>query len=109
MEKQMLLGSGKLIRVRKKKWGVIGKDKVFRSYRKEAHKFRVYDGWGINKELLKELLDVGVKFWEIHTEKRVLKIKLDAVIRYGISYKNPKKEKDYQLIVPEKWFERRHK
>lgn len=105
----MFIGKGKVIKIGNKKMGVVCRDKVFRTFRKEKHKFRIYNGWGFNKELFKELRDIGIKFIEIHTEKRILKTQLGTILQKGINYKNPKKEKDYQFIVPETYFEIRAK
>jgi len=104
-----IVGDGKVVKINGKKMGVICSDKTFRMYKKESHRFRIYDGWGFNKELLRELRDIGMKFVEIHTERRILRIQLGHIMQKGINYRNPKSERDYQFVVPERYFEVRAK
>ena len=99
----MLLGDSKLIKISNKRVGVIGKDKVFRMWRKKKkHFFKLYNGWAINKPLLKELRDVGIEEIEIHAydEGKVYRTLLSCFFNHGIEYKNSKGEKDEQIILP---------
>ncbi|MCD6371681.1 MAG: hypothetical protein J7L39_03110, partial [Candidatus Aenigmarchaeota archaeon] len=64
----MMIGKGKLIKfLNGKRIGVICRDKTFRIYKTEKkHLFRIYNGWAINKEVLKELSQIGIEWIEIH-------------------------------------------
>ncbi len=104
----MLIGSGKIVRfLNGKKLGVIRSDKTFLTFRKKEHFFKIYNGWGINKVLLKELEDIGVEYIEIivRDEKTVYRTKLINFILNGIEYQNPKNEKDEQIILAKDYFE----
>jgi len=98
----MFLGQGKLIRMRNgKRLGVLRKDRTFVTYRSEKkHLFKAYNGWAFNLELLKELKDV-VDWIEVHTTdtKMVYRTNIQNFFNCGIYYKNPKGEKDYQIIL----------
>ena len=105
----MFLGQGKVIKMRNgKKLGIICSDKTFRTFRKEKkHLFKLYNGWAFNVELLKELRDVGVEWIEVHCNdtKYIYRTNIQNFFNCGIYYKNPKGEKDYQLILPlDYWF-----
>lgn len=104
----MMIGEGKVVKLLNgKKLGVIGKDKVFRVYRKKkTHFMKVYKGWFMNKTLLEELRDIGIEIIEIHAydEERIYRTLLDNFFRFGIKYINPKNEKDEQLGLELKYW-----
>jgi len=105
----MFLGMGKQIRFRNgKRIGIAGKDGVFRVFKKEKrHLFRIYNGRGKNLLLLKELKQGNYNFIEIHTSdtKKIYRTHIQNFFEHGIPYKNPKNEKDPQLILPLDFFE----
>ena len=107
-EKEMILGQGKVIKFQNgKKLGVIRKDKVFMIPRnKKKHFFRLYNGWAVNLQLLKELRDIGIETIEIRTNdtKEIYRTHIDNFFRSGIIYKNPKNEKDIQIVLNKKYF-----
>jgi hypothetical protein len=96
--KQIKMLTGKIL-------GYIREDGTATLIRKEKHYFRIYKGWGVNKELIRELKDIDTKWLEIKTEMRLLRIPFSKVLsgKY-MEYKNPKDEKDYQIIIPETEF-----
>ena len=98
-----LLGNGKVVRFRNGKMlGVIRSDKTFMTFRKEKkHLFRMYNGWAFNKKLLEELRDIGIEWIEIHANdtKTIYRTNIENFFTVGIYYKNPKGEKDYQLVL----------
>ncbi|HDI06587.1 MAG TPA: hypothetical protein ENF39_01115 [Candidatus Aenigmarchaeota archaeon] len=104
----MFLGSGKLIKFKNgKKIGVIRADKTFMTFRNEKkHLFRIYNGWALNQKLLEELKDVGIEWIEIHANdtKFVYRTNIENFFSCGIYYKNPKGEKDYQIVLPLKFW-----
>ena len=106
----MLLGKGKIIRFRNGKMlGIIRRDKTFMVFRKEKkHLFRIYNGWGINKELLEELKDIGIKYIEIQATDTgyIYRTVLGTFEIFGIPYQNPKNEHDYQIVLPLKFWKK---
>ena len=104
----MLIGKSKLIKFKSgKKIGILCSDMTFRMFKNEKrHTFRLYSGFGLNRELYNELKSIGVKFIEINCSdtKKIYKVPLFHFEQYGIAYRNPKKEKDYQFILPKKFF-----
>lgn len=104
---QTLLGGGRQVKMNKKLLGVVRKDKTFMVFREEKkHFFRLFDGWGMNEELLKELNDAGMLKIEIHCSdtKNIYITDMASFFNHGIPYKNPKKEKDSQMILPKSFF-----
>lgn len=109
-----MIERGKIVKFSNgKKLGVICKDLVFRIYGRDEkrHLFRIYDGWALNRELLKELKSVGVEIIEIHTKQG--NIYKTNILNFfddtkSILYKNPRGERDIQLVLPLKyWFKKR--
>ena len=104
----MMLGKGRQIKLRNgKKLGNIRTDRTFMTFRKEKkHLFRIYNGWALNRILLKELRDVGVEFVEVHATDTgyIYRTKLENFFTVGIYYKNPKNEKDEQIVLPLKYW-----
>jgi len=102
-----LLDFGKVLKFNNgKKIGLICKDKTLRIFKKERDLFRLYNGWGLNLEAIKECQNVGVELIEIRTEKYIYKTNIYNYLNNAIKYKNPKGEKDIQMILPLKWFYR---
>lgn len=97
-----MIGKSKRITMNGKLLGIIRKDKVFWTPKKESQRFRMYNSWGMNAKLYRELKDI-VAVWEIETEKRIYRIPFSWIER-GIPYRNPKNEKDLQYQVPVKLF-----
>ena len=99
-----MIGKGKLIKFSNgKKLGVIRSDKTFMTFRKEKkHFFRIYNGWALNKKLLEELKTIGVEFVEVHANdtKYIYRTLLKNFFSVGIIYKNPKYDKDIQIVLP---------
>ena len=109
-----MLDKGKTIKFSNgKKLGVICKDMVFRIYGRDEkkHLFRIYNGWALNRELLKDLKDIGVEIIEIHTKQN--NIYKTNILNFfnmekAILYKNPRGERDIQLVLPlEFWFKKK--
>jgi len=91
-----------------KKLGVVCKDGVFRSFKKESkHLFKIYDGWGMNLNLLKELKEIGIEYIEIiATDTNVIyRTHIDNFFSNGILYRNQKGEMDTQLILPKRFWQ----
>jgi len=100
----MLIGNGHQIKFKNgKKIGIIRSDGVFTSFKeKKKHFFRLYNGWSLNKELLNELKDIQTHTIEIVTKdtREIYSTNLSNFFNNGINYRNPKDEKDYQIILP---------
>lgn len=103
------------------KIGFLTQDRVFIMHRKLKGKFKLYDGWGLNKEVL---LDLSQKFcreirmfvWDdlpepIGRKKRVLKYILvttpEKWLAKGIPYLNEKLNNEFQLILSEANFDKK--
>lgn len=101
--------------------GFLTKDRVFIMHRRLERKFRIYDGWGLNKEVL---LDLSQKFcreirmfvWDtlpepIGRKKIVLKYILvttpEKWLSKGIPYLNEKLNNEFQLILNEANFDKK--
>jgi len=50
----------KEVKIKGKKIGFIASDLAFVSYRKPEHLFKLYQGWGLNKSLLEDLIQKGI-------------------------------------------------
>lgn len=78
---------------------------IFISPRKSYHKFRMYDGWGINELFLKHLIGVAVSQIRLIIDggKKVLIVTPENWFRKGI----PHRSKGYepQIILREKDFD----
>lgn len=94
---------GKLLRfLNGKRLGILRNDYIFTTFKlKSKHFFRIYNGWALNKILLKALRDVGVEIIEViaRDEKKVYKTNINNFFLHGIEYKNTKNEKDEQIIL----------
>jgi len=106
-----MLGEGKVVKFKNgKKIGVICKDKTFRTFKTEKrHLFRIYNGWSINEEIVKELKDIGIEWIEVqaYDTKIIYRTKLANFLGgLAIHYRNPKKEKDFQLVLPLRFWQR---
>lgn len=95
----------KIIYYKNRKVGVITKDGVFMTFRKEKDRFRMFDGWGFSKEVIRFLENIPAVWMVcIKTEKRLLKIPLWEIREKGIEWQNPNDKEDEQFVVPEKFF-----
>lgn len=105
----LMVGTGKTMKFENgKKLGAICKDKVLRIFKTESrHLFRMWDSWNINQQQLREFIDVGGKFIEIHTTdtKKIYKCSVNDYMNFGMPYKNPKDEGDFQLGLPRRYFQ----
>lgn len=91
--------------------GTINKDKeAFITHRDEkTHMFRMWEGIGWNKGLIKELNNKIKELWvfyhKTNGETILLKTKPEIILNKGIEWKNKKDIKDIQLILPLNEFE----
>lgn len=103
---------------RKYRIGFLTKDRIFIMHRQAKGIFRLYNGWGVNKEILNDLSqkhcrEIRMFVWErnVQTGKRVLKYILtttpDRWIQKGIPYTNEKLNNEFQLILTEANFDRK--
>lgn len=85
-------------------------DRVFVTPRKrKQHFFRIFHGWGINKDLILELQTFGIpEVWIQVTEesgqKRCLRTELKNYTQHAINHINESEPYDEQLILDERYF-----
>jgi len=105
----MILGQGKQIRINGNYIGFL-EGRNFIAERQLGKKFRLYNGWGMSKELLNELVDCVEKIIFNIKDKGKLCYTLEVVpknwLERGIAYYNPALRED-QFILSETSFDRR--
>jgi hypothetical protein len=109
---EMILGSGKQIKIKGKFIGILDNG-IFVAERKLHKKFRLYNGWGLSRTLINQLVQVGAKriiFKIKDEESKILVYTLEVTpINWqnrGIPYHNPALKED-QFVLPETSFDRK--
>jgi len=109
---EMIVGSGKQIRIKGKFIGILDSG-IFVAERKLSKKFRLYNGWGLSRDLINELIQVATKkiIFKIRDEKTqalayTLEVTPSNWHNRGIQYYNPALKED-QFILPETSFDRK--
>lgn len=92
--------------------GFLTKDRVFIMHRKIEGKFRIYDGWGLNKEVLVDLSqkncrEIRMFVKEGNKIKYILITTPERWMQKGIPYINEKLNNEFQLILPESHFDKK--
>jgi len=95
---------------RKYKIGFLTSDRIFVMYRQLKKKFRIYDGWGLNKEVIQDLYEKNCKEIRMFVKdgkklKYILIVKPANWLQKGIPYINEKLNNEFQLILPENCFD----
>jgi len=107
---EMLLGFGKQIKIKGHFIGFLDQG-IFIAERQLKRKFRLYDGWGLSRQLIYELFSVGSKkiIFRIKDEEQLVYILETSPLnwqRKGIEYFNPALQEN-QLVLPETSFDRK--
>lgn len=97
---------------KKYKVGFLTADLVFMMNRQASGLFRIYNGWGTNVQLLKDLADKGCREMRMMVKdgkelKYILTVTPQHWLSKGIPYVNKKLGNEEQLILPEQNFDRR--
>lgn len=105
-----ILGQGKQIVIKGNFIGMLDNG-ILMCERKLGKKFRRYDGWGISRQLIHELCDIGAKkiifnIKEEHKTAYILETSPESWKLRGIPFFNPKLKED-QLILPESLWDRK--
>jgi len=101
----MIKVRNKILYLYGKKVGIITKDGKFVTFRDEKkHLYRMYDAWGFSKEVIDFLDRIGIWLVEVVTRTKLYRILFDDILRYGIKHRNPRDEKELQILVPRKFF-----
>ncbi|MCD6413584.1 MAG: hypothetical protein J7L54_05520 [Elusimicrobia bacterium] len=101
----MLKVKNKILYLHGKKVGIITRDGKFITFRDEKkHLYRMYDAWGFSKEVIDFLDRIGVLLVEVATKRKIYRILLGEIMKYGIKHRNPKDKNELQILVPRKFF-----
>ena len=96
--------------IKKRFVGEINKEQnAFITHRYEEHVFRLWNGFGFNKDVIKRISESVREVWVYyhHQDESIdlLKTTPEFILAKGVEYKNPKDLKDTQLILPMNQFE----
>ncbi len=87
---------------RKHKLGVVyPSKKTFRAFRRRSkHYFKAYNGWGLNRELLEYLSNIGIVWVEIEDRDtgKLYRANIKTIVGRGLTHYNGDEE---QKVLPE--------